>query len=73
MLRTTFIANVAIALLAAVVLLPFSTACAGIVWALIGVATMAWLARGQVGGYTGDVLGATEIVVECLVLTVLAS
>ena len=65
--------GLAIALLAAVVLLPFSTACAGIVWALIGVATMAWLARGQVGGYTGDVLGATEIVVECLVLTVLAS
>ena len=65
--------GLAIALLAAVVLLPFSTACAGIVWALIGVATMAWLARGQVGGYTGDVLGATEIVVECLVLSVLAS
>jgi adenosylcobinamide-GDP ribazoletransferase len=33
---------------------------------------MAALARRQIGGHTGDVLGATEIVVECAVLSVLA-
>jgi adenosylcobinamide-GDP ribazoletransferase len=31
-------------------------------------AAMVWLARRQVGGYTGDVLGATEQVAECAVL-----
>lgn len=65
--------GVAIAFLAAAALLAVSMAVAVIVLALIGVATMAWLARRQVGGYTGDILGATEIVVECLVLTALAS
>ena len=65
--------GLAIALLAAVLLLPFFTACAVIAFASIGVAAMVLLAREQVGGYTGDVLGATEIVVECLVMTVLAS
>ena len=34
---------------------------------------MAWLARRQVGGYTGDVLGATEQVAECAVLAVMAA
>ena len=65
--------GLAIAVLAAVGLLTFSMAFTGVALALTGVATMAWLARQQVGGYTGDVLGATEIVVECLVLTVLVS
>jgi adenosylcobinamide-GDP ribazoletransferase len=32
---------------------------------------MAALARSQIGGYTGDVLGATEQLTECAVLTVL--
>jgi cobalamin synthase len=31
---------------------------------------MAQLARTQIGGHTGDVLGATEIVVECVLLSV---
>jgi adenosylcobinamide-GDP ribazoletransferase len=35
--------------------------------ALVG-AGMVWLARRQIGGYTGDVLGATEQAVECAVL-----
>jgi adenosylcobinamide-GDP ribazoletransferase len=54
-------------------------------WALLGAASwgvlaatlvcslgLAWLARAQVGGYTGDVLGATEVVGECVVLTLLS-
>jgi adenosylcobinamide-GDP ribazoletransferase len=31
------------------------------------------LARGQIGGYTGDVLGAGEAIAECIALTVAAS
>jgi adenosylcobinamide-GDP ribazoletransferase len=34
-------------------------------------AAMAWLARRQVGGYTGDVLGATEQAAECAALVAL--
>ncbi len=33
---------------------------------------IARLARSQINGYTGDVLGAAEVVVECVVLTVLS-
>ena len=33
---------------------------------------MAWLARRQVGGYTGDVLGAAEQAAECGVMLVMA-
>lgn len=41
---------------------------AAIMAALVG----SFLARRQVGGYTGDVLGATEVLAECAVLAVLA-
>jgi adenosylcobinamide-GDP ribazoletransferase len=34
---------------------------------------LAELARRQIGGYTGDILGATEVVAECVVLTVMAA
>ena len=33
---------------------------------------MTRLAQRQIGGYTGDVLGAIEVVTECVVLTALA-
>jgi adenosylcobinamide-GDP ribazoletransferase len=35
-------------------------------------AAVAWLARRRVGGYTGDVLGACEVAIECVVLSVIA-
>jgi adenosylcobinamide-GDP ribazoletransferase len=35
-------------------------------------AVVAWLARRRVGGYTGDVLGACEVAIECVVLSVIA-
>jgi adenosylcobinamide-GDP ribazoletransferase len=47
-----------------------------IVVALVAFATcfgLAKLARSQIGGYSGDVLGATEVIVECMTLTVLAA
>jgi adenosylcobinamide-GDP ribazoletransferase len=34
---------------------------------------VARLAQTQVGGYTGDVLGAVEVIIECVILTVAAS
>jgi adenosylcobinamide-GDP ribazoletransferase len=36
--------------------------------ATVGAGAMAWLARRKIGGVTGDVLGAAEQIVECLVL-----
>jgi adenosylcobinamide-GDP ribazoletransferase len=57
---------VGIGLAALAVLLPGgSRAVAG---AVLAGALMVWLARRQVGGRTGDVLGATEQVTECAVL-----
>jgi len=40
--------------------------------AVVAGAAMAWLAWRQVGGITGDVLGATAVATECAVLTVLS-
>jgi adenosylcobinamide-GDP ribazoletransferase len=43
--------------------------------ALVALATclgLARLARSQIGGHSGDVLGATEVIVECVTFTVLA-
>ena len=34
---------------------------------------MSWLARRQIGGYTGDVLGATAVACECAVLGLLSA
>jgi adenosylcobinamide-GDP ribazoletransferase len=39
----------------------------------IGCLVIVEIARRQIGGYTGDVLGAAEQVVECLVLTAIAA
>jgi adenosylcobinamide-GDP ribazoletransferase len=40
--------------------------------AVLAALAMAWTARRQIGGYTGDVLGATSVVTECVVLSLLA-
>ena len=61
------------AALASVVLLSPSMALWVVLLSLAGVWTMSRLAAAQIGGYTGDVLGATEIVVECVVLSALAT
>lgn len=56
----------------AVLLLPMRPA--GLALSMAGVAAlaMALLARRQIGGHTGDVLGATAVVTECVVLAGLA-
>ncbi len=41
--------------------------------ALAGAGSITLLARRQIGGYTGDVFGATEQVAECAVLSVLCA
>ena len=49
-------------------LLPWRSAVAAAVAALTVAAFMAILMRRQIGGYTGDALGATEVKVELAVL-----
>jgi len=46
---------------------------AAVVASLAAAFGTAALARAQIGGYTGDVLGACAVVVECVALSVLAS
>lgn len=65
--------GLAIAGLVALLLLPLGAALAAILAAALAWAVIAWLARRQIGGHTGDVLGAGEQVAECLVLAALAA
>jgi adenosylcobinamide-GDP ribazoletransferase len=57
----------------ALILLGFGAAIAALVLAGLAAAAMAWLARAQLGGYTGDVLGAIEQVGEVAVLLAAAA
>lgn len=54
-------------------LLPTLTAAAALAAAGLAAVALASLARHQIGGYTGDVLGAVEQVAECAALTALAA
>ncbi len=64
-------AGIGLGPIAAVVLLPTGPALLSILAAGLACAAVAWLARRQIGGQTGDVLGAGEQLAECLVLTAL--
>ncbi len=64
--------GLALAMLATVCLLSPPMALRAMVLTLASLTAMAMLAKRQIGGYTGDVLGATETVVECVVLSGLA-
>jgi adenosylcobinamide-GDP ribazoletransferase len=59
-------AAIGLAIACACVLLPHGVR--AVVAAGLAGALMIWLARRQVGGHTGDVLGATEQAAECAVL-----
>jgi adenosylcobinamide-GDP ribazoletransferase len=66
------VAGLLLATMIAVALLPlWRAAGAGELAALLSVA-MAFLARRQIGGYTGDLLGATCVVAECAMLSLLS-
>jgi adenosylcobinamide-GDP ribazoletransferase len=57
-----------IAVVPAFALLPFGTALGATTAALVSALVIAWFAHRQLGGYTGDVLGAAVVVTECVVL-----
>ena len=67
------VGGLAFALVAALLLLPAGAALAAILAAAVACLAVAWLARRQIGGHTGDVLGAGEQIGECLVLAALAA
>jgi adenosylcobinamide-GDP ribazoletransferase len=62
-----------LAVLAAFLLLPTLPATASVVFGLGSSLLLARLADRQIGGHTGDVLGACEVATECVVLTVIAT
>ncbi|MDQ2801495.1 MAG: adenosylcobinamide-GDP ribazoletransferase, partial [Pseudomonadota bacterium] len=49
--------------------LPPRTAALAIALSAASAVLVGWLAHRQIGGYTGDVLGAAEQLTECVVLT----
>jgi adenosylcobinamide-GDP ribazoletransferase len=51
-------------------LLPFGTAVLAVLGSAIVGLAMASLATRDIGGHTGDILGATEVLTECLVLSI---
>ena len=53
--------------------LPFVNALLAAIMAVAGAIGMAWLARRQIGGQTGDVLGGAEQVAETAILVLLAA
>ena len=62
----------AVAAAAAFVLLPVGLAVGAVVVSGLAVFALAGLAHRQIGGYSGDVLGAGVVASECVVLTVVA-
>jgi adenosylcobinamide-GDP ribazoletransferase len=62
-----------LALLIAVLMLPFASALMAAIVAGVSAFGMAWLTKRQIGGYTGDVLGGAEQVAETAILVLLAA
>jgi adenosylcobinamide-GDP ribazoletransferase len=58
---------------AAFLLLPVLPATEAVVFGFCSSLVLAKLAHMQIGGHTGDLLGASEVITECVVLTVVAS
>jgi adenosylcobinamide-GDP ribazoletransferase len=57
---------------AAVLTLPLNTACIALIGGIGACLALGALAKNQIGGQTGDVLGAGEMIVECVALTIIA-
>ncbi len=66
-------AGLAIAAVAPFLCVPAGGAAAVVALGAVAALATARLSAAQINGYTGDVLGAAEVAVECVVLTVLAS
>jgi adenosylcobinamide-GDP ribazoletransferase len=71
--RVPLLAGLGLAALPALAFLPPRTALAALVLSALAVLALARLARRQIGGHTGDVLGAGAVAGECMALTVLAA
>jgi len=71
--RWSAVSGLALVGLALLILLPIQVALAAAVAALAASLALTRLARRQIGGHSGDVLGASEVIVECVTLTVLAA
>jgi adenosylcobinamide-GDP ribazoletransferase len=65
--------GVGLAMIASFLLLPMLPATVAVVLGFGSSLVLAKLADTQIGGYTGDVLGAAEVVTECVALTVIAT
>ena len=63
----------AIAVVVAIVLVPPAMTLAAIASAVAVSVVLARIAVRQIGGYTGDVLGATEVIAECAILSALSA
>ena len=63
----------ALAAVVALLLLPLATALVATLLALAAAFALGRLARAQIGGYTGDVLGAGAVFSECVALTAIAA
>jgi adenosylcobinamide-GDP ribazoletransferase len=70
---TSTAAGLALATIAAFLSLHTLLAIAAVALGFGASLALAKLAHRQIGGYTGDILGATEVVIECVVLTVIAT
>ncbi len=70
---STVQAALAIAAVLFIIALPFSTALIAAAAGCVAAVAMAVLARRQIGGYTGDVLGAVEQAAETAILLALAA
>ena len=61
-------AGLVIALAAAFILLPPNAAASAVAGMVLTAIILAWIVRRQIGGYTGDALGATAVLGECVAL-----
>ncbi len=64
-------AALAIAGLITLMSIPFGTALHAMVGAMVVAAALSWIAWRQIGGYTGDVLGAVSVITECVAIGVM--
>jgi adenosylcobinamide-GDP ribazoletransferase len=66
-------AGIGLASIGCLLALPTTMALVSIAAAFCVVPAVAWLVHRRIGGYTGDVLGACEVVIECVVLSIVTS
>jgi adenosylcobinamide-GDP ribazoletransferase len=63
------VVGLALVVLAALICLPVKSALVATILGLGAALAVAKLAQEQIGGHTGDILGAVEVIVECVTLT----